>query len=176
LIDQARVNGVDVECEVGLHHLLKNDASCIRYDTDAKINPPLMSEEKRLLLIRALKEGKINSLTALHQPNSDIYKDITFYDANFGTTSIGEYLPLCYTYFIKNEIISMKRLMELASKNPAENIGIKKGVIEVGADADLILFNPNDIMQVTHHHSLYKNENLYGRVMMAIQGDEVTRF
>jgi hypothetical protein len=49
-------------------------------------------------------------------------------------------------------------------------------VIETGVAADLILFNPNSMTQVTHHHSLYKNEVLSGRVMMAIQGDEVTRF
>jgi len=176
LISQARASGTDVECEVALHHLLKNDASCKGYDSDAKINPPLTSEEKRISLIRSLQEGDIHSLSALHQPNSDIHKDITFNDASFGTTSIGEYLPLCYTYLIKNETITLSRLVELASKNPAENIGMSKGIIAVGTIADLILFNPNEMTQVTHHHSLYKNENLYGKVMMAIQGNEVTRF
>lgn len=176
LIAQAKVSGVDVECEVGLHHLLKNDSECKGYDSDAKINPPLVSEEKRAFLIRSLQEGNIHLLSALHQPNSDIHKDITFNDASFGTTSIGEYLPLCYTHLIKNETITMSRLIELASKNPADTVGMSKGVINVGIPADLILFNPNEMTQVTHHHSLYKNETLRGRVMMAIQGDEVTRF
>jgi len=176
LISQAKVSGIDVECEVGLHHVLKNDESCMGYDSDAKINPPLVSEEKRMLLIRALKEGQIHSLCALHQPNSDIHKDITFNDASFGTTSIGEYLPLCYTHLIKNETITMSRLIELTSKNPAQAIGMSRGIIDIGVSADLILFNPNVMTHVTHHHSLYKNESLHGRVMMAIQGDEVTRF
>jgi dihydroorotase len=112
----------------------------------------------------------------LHQPNSDIHKDITFNDASCGTTSIGEYLPLCYTFLVNNETISMNRLIELASRNPAKNIGMSKGKIEVGMIADLILFNPNETTAVGHHHSLYKNEVLQGRVMMAIQGDEVIRF
>jgi len=176
LIAQARISGIDVACEVGLHHLLKNDSACKGYDSDAKINPPLVSEEKRAFLIRSLQEGNIHSLSALHQPNSDIHKDITFNDASFGTTSIGEYLPLCYTHLIKNKIITMSRLIELASKNPAQSVGMSKGIIKVGLIADLILFNPNEMTQVTHHHSLYKNENLEGKVMMAIQGDEVTRF
>ncbi|MGZ5208723.1 MAG: amidohydrolase family protein [Sulfuricurvum sp.] len=176
LISQARMSGIDVECEVGLHHLLKNDSACMGYDSDAKIDPPLVSEEKRMFLIRSLQEGDIHSLSALHQPNSDIHKDITFNDASFGTTSIGEYLPLCYTHLVKKEIISMSRLIELACKNPAHTVGMSKGVIEAGVAADLILFNPNGMTQVTHHHSLYKNEILSGRVMMAIQGDEVTRF
>ncbi len=176
LISQARISKIDVECEVGLHHLLKNDSACIGYDSDAKIDPPLVSEEKRMFLIRSLQQGDIHSLSALHQPNSDIYKDITFNDASFGTTSIGEYLPLCYTHLIKNEIITMNRLIELACKNPAHTVGMSKGVIETGITADLILFNPNIMTQVAHHHSLYKNEILSGRVMMAIQGDEVTQF
>jgi len=175
IISDAKNSGVDVECEVGLHHLLKNDSSCLDYDSDAKINPPLVSEEKRNYLIRSLQEGRIDLLSALHQPNSDIHKDITFNDASFGTTSIGEYLPLCYTHLIKNEIITMSRFIELASKNPARTVGMNKGNIDIGINADLILFNPNGRIEVAHHHSLYKNENLYGRVLMAIQADEVTR-
>lgn len=176
LISNAIAAGIDVVCEVGLHHLLKNDSECIGYDSDAKINPPLVSEAKRASLIHALKKGDIHLLSALHQPNSDIHKDITFNDASFGTTSIGEYLPLCYTHLIKNEIITMSHLMELASKNPAQSIGMSKGAIEIGISADLILFNPHSKTQVTHHHSLYKNEILDGRIMMAIQGETVIRF
>ncbi|MDD4855693.1 MAG: amidohydrolase family protein [Sulfuricurvum sp.] len=176
LISHARMSGIDVECEVGVHHLLKNDSACMGYDSDAKINPPLVNEEKRMFLIHSLQRGDIHSLSALHQPNSDIHKDITFNDASFGTTSIGEYLPLCYTHLIKNETITMSRLVELACKNPAHTVGMSAGVIEAGLPADLILFDPQAMTQVTHHHSLYKNESLHGRVMMAIQGDEVTRF
>jgi dihydroorotase len=176
LIKGAKEGGIDVVCEVSLHHLLKSDTACIGYDTDAKISPPLVSDEKRSTLIRALKEEKINSLTALHQPNSDIHKDITFNDAHYGTTSIAEYLPLCYTYLVKNEIIDMVTLMKLTSRNPAENIGMKCGVIEVGTIADLILFDPSKTTTVEHHHSLYKNEVLSGKVMMAIQGNQITRF
>jgi dihydroorotase-like cyclic amidohydrolase len=70
----------------------------------------------------------------------------------------------------------MSRFIELASKNPAHTIGMSKGVIEVGTPVDLVLFNPNGLTQVAHHHSLYKNETLQGKVIMAIQRDEVTRF
>ncbi|MDP3464268.1 MAG: dihydroorotase [Sulfuricurvum sp.] len=176
LIAQARTEGIEVECEVSLHHLLRSDEACCGFDADAKINPPLVSETKRLLLIEALQKGEIHSLSALHQPNSDVHKDITFFDANYGTTSIGEYLPLCYTYLVKKEIIDMATLVHLACTAPASQIGTKAGEICIGMEADVILFNPNELLKVTHHHSLYKNEVLSGRVMMAIQGDEVTRF
>ena len=176
LIAEARKSGVDVQCEVAIHHLFKNDSACLGFDSDAKINPPLVSESKRLELINALQRGDIHSLTSLHQPNSDVHKDITFYDANVGTTSIAEYLPLAYTYLINNGIITMAKLVDLASRAPAEQIGIKAGEISVGSKTDCIVFDPAQTTQVTHHHSLYKNETLQGKVILAICRGEVTRF
>lgn len=176
LIAQARREGVKVECEVSLHHLLRSDEACAGFDTDAKINPPLVSDSKRKKLIEALQNGDIHSLSALHQPNSDVYKDITFYDASYGTTSIGEYLPLCYTYLVKTGIIEMPALSRLTSYAPAVHAGIEIPKIAVGQRANMILFNPNESLNVAHHHSLYKNETLSGRVTMAVQGDEITRF
>lgn len=176
MIAAARTEGVDVECEVALHHLLKNDSACFGFDTDAKINPPLVSETKRLQLIEALQDGKIHSLSALHQPNSDIHKDITFYDAHVGTTSISEYLPLLYTYLIENKTVAFSELMRLVSHAPARHIGINGGEIMVGSPCDCIVFDPKESFEVPHHHSLYKNETLKGKVVMAICRGEVTQF
>jgi len=176
LISEARALGVSVECEVSIHHLFKNDSACLGFDTDAKINPPLVDEAKRLELIDALRRGDIHSLSALHQPNSDIHKDITFYDAHVGTTSIAEYLPLLYTYLISTDIIDMSKLVEVASRAPAEQIGIVAGEIRVGSSVDMILFDPKQITTVPHHHSLYKKEALMGKVVMAICRGEVTKF
>lgn len=176
LIRSAAQKGVRVECEVAIHHLFKSDTACTGFDTDAKINPPLISEAKRQELIEALKRGEIDSLSALHQPNSDVSKDITFYDANFGTTSIGEYLPLCYTYLVDKGVIGMKRLVQLASLRPAEQGQIAREGIAEGSVADLVLFDPAQTTIVSHHHSLYKNETLKGKVIAACCRGEMTRF
>jgi dihydroorotase len=176
LISQARREGVDVECEVALHHLLCSDEACRGFDTDAKINPPLVNETKRQMLIAALQQGNIHTLSALHQPNSDVYKDITFNDASYGTTSIGEYLPLCYTHLVLSGIIDMSTLVRLTSQVPAQQAGLTIEKIAVGEKANFIVFDPNDSLTVAHHHSLYKKEILSGRVIMAIQGSTTTHF
>lgn len=176
LIASAAREGVKVEAEVSIHHLFKNDSACMGFDTDAKINPPLVSESKRLKLIEALKRGEIHALSSLHQPNSDVHKDITFFDAAFGTTAIGEYLPLAYTYLVETGIIGMARLAELTSSAPARQVGIVSGEIAVGEKADLVVFDPAQTTAVPHHHSLYKNETLKGKVIMAVCRGEVTRF
>ena len=115
-------------------------------------------------------------MTSLHQPNSDVHKDITFYDANVGTTSIMEYLPLCYTYLIQNKIITLVKLVDLTSRSPSRHIGIGGGEIAVGSHLDALLFNPSLTTSVPHHHSLYKNETLQGKVIMTICRGEVTHF
>lgn len=176
LISQARAEGVKVECEVSIHHLIRSDEACRGYDTDAKINPPLVNEVKRQTLLNALREGDISSLSALHQPNSDVQKDITFYDAAYGTTSIGEYLPLIYTYLVKTKIISMSDAVKLASFAPARQLKITGGEIRVGEKINAVLFDPGAETYVTHHHSLYKNEVLEGKVTLAVQGETVIRF
>jgi dihydroorotase len=176
LIASAATAGVSVKCEVGIHHLIKTDEACSGYDSDAKINPPLVSEIKRLALIEALQGGKIDLLSALHHPNSDIHKDVTFNDAHFGTTSIGEYLPLSYTYLIHNKLLSWQQFLTLACENPAAYVGMSKGKIAIGEKVDLVLFDPQGTTPVFHHHSLYKNEQLLGKVTMAFQGESVTRF
>ena len=176
LIAEARKNGIEVECEVAIHHLFKNDSACIGFDTDAKINPSLVNESKRLQLIEALKRGDIHSLSALHQPNSDIHKDITFYDAHVGTTSIAEYLPLLYTYLVETNVIEMPKLVDVASRAPAEHLGMKHGEISVGMKCDCVLFDPAQTTVVPHHHSLYKKETLKGKVVKAICRGEVTKF
>jgi len=176
LITQASKEGVKVECEVSIHHLFKSDEACMGFDTDAKLNPPLVSEPKRQQLIAALQEGKIGSLTSLHQPNSDVYKDITFFDASFGTTAISEYFPLCYTYLVKTEVLPLSRIVELCSAAPARQIGLSSGVIAEGENADLVIFDPNQNTPVPHHHSLYKNETLSGKVVLTVCRGEIKRF
>ncbi len=176
LIAHARQEGISVSCEVAIHHLFKNDSACLGFDTDAKITPPLVDKIAQETLLDALKAGNIHSLSALHHPNSDIYKDITFYDAHEGTTSIEEYLPLLYTYLVDTGIISISRLIELTSFQPAKNIGIVRGSIAVGLPCDCVVFDPNSTTCVEHHHSLYKNEVLKGKVVMAVCRGEVTKF
>lgn len=175
MISRARSEGIDVTCETAIHHLLKNDEACRGFDTDAKINPPLVNEMKRRALIEALKNGQIHSISALHQPNSDVKKDITFYDANYGTTSISEYLPLLYTYLVKKEGVAFSTIVKTASHKPGEYIGKTTGEIKEGQECDLIVFDPSRSTAVPHHHSLYKNEILDGKVIMAVCRGQMVR-
>lgn len=164
LINQAKKDGIDVSCEVSIHHILKSDKECEGFNTTAKLDPPLSSQTDMLALQDALKNSQIDCLTTLHQPSSPVNKEVAFYDAAYGCEALDVALPLYYTKLVKSGIINMSKLIELTVKNPAQSIGLKKGLIEVGQSAELILFNPSTIQYINNAQSLYNLEELNGEV------------
>ena len=167
--------GVDVKCEVSIHHLLNCDEACDGFNTAAKLNPPLPSKANMERLIASFKNGEVDLLTALHQPNSPVNKEVAFADAAYGCAAISEALPLYYTKLVRSGMISLGELVRLISANPAELIGKDAGAVEAGMDADLILFDPNAETVVEVADSLYRGERLGGRIVMAFMDGEIVR-
>jgi len=156
LITQAKKEGVEVSCEVSLHHLINSDEACVGFNTLAKLDPPLASKKDMLSLQDALKNGQIDILTTLHQPNSPVNKEVAFFDAAYGCESIANALPLYYTKLVKTGLIDMKKLIELTSINPLKVIGKK---------VSYVLFNPESKSTITNTQSLYNGEEIYGEVI-----------
>ncbi len=165
IINSAKKSSKNIFCEVSIHHLLKNDESCDGFNTYAKILPPLRDENERKLLINELKNGSIDLLTSAHSPKSVLYKDVAFWDAHFGIGGVEEFFQLAYTFLVKQEGLSMSRLIELCSYNPAKVLNLqKKGKIEVGFDCDMFIFNPNIETVVDDNTSIYDKEKLFGQI------------
>jgi len=170
LISKAKEEGVDVKCEVSIHHLLHSDESSKGFNTTAKLDPPLASKEDVSLLQAALKNSQIDILTTLHQPNSPVNKEVAFFDAAYGCGAVGEALPLYYTKLVKTGLLSMSELITMSVKNPAKNIGLKAGVLEVGKPLNAILFNADLLTEVQNEQSLFNGEKLYGKVVQNFKG------
>jgi len=174
LISKAKEDGVDVSCEVSIHHLVCSDEYCADFNTSAKLDPPLACASDVELLQKALKNHQIDCLTTLHQPSSVVNKEVAFYDAAYGCEAIDNALPLYYSKLVKSGLISMSDLIKLTVANPSKSIGIKAGVIEVGQEVNAVLFYQNARTLVKNSHSLYNNEELSGRVAMSFKGDKIT--
>ncbi|MDF1878867.1 amidohydrolase family protein [Sulfurimonas sp. SAG-AH-194-C20] len=166
LIAQAKKEGVEVSCEVSIHHLIKCDESCEDFNTMAKLDPPLPSREDMLALQKALRHGDIDVLTTLHQPSSPVNKEVAFYDASYGCEGLSTALSLYYTKLVKTSLISMSDLIKLACQNPAKSINENAGKIKVGVDAQLILFDITEQNTITNASSLYEGETLSGKVSL----------
>ncbi len=176
LIDKAKLDGVDVRCEVSLHHLIYSDEACENFNTTAKLDPPLASKTDVKLLQEALMNNQIDILTTLHQPSSPVNKEVAFFDADYGCEAIGDALSLYYTKLVKTGILSMGELLKLTVRNPASSIGLDAGVIEVGQRVDAQLFDPNAALKVSNTLSLYNGEILSGAIIMSFQGEKITEF
>jgi len=164
LIAKAKEEGVDVKCEVSIHHLLVSDEACSGFNTTAKLDPPLASKANVLALQKALQDKKIDVLTTLHQPSSPVNKEVAFFDAAYGCEALGDTLALYYTKLVKTGLISMQELVKQTVQNPAKTIGLERGKIEVGVKADFILLDTSKSYEVKNQQSLYNNETLFGEI------------
>jgi len=165
IINLAKNTSKDIYSEVSIHHLLKNDESCDGFNTYAKILPPLRDEDERIMLLEELKKGSIDLLTSAHSPKSVLYKDVAFWDANFGIGGVEEFFKLAYTFLVKKEGIPMQELIKMCSVNPAKVLNMpKKGKIEIGYDCDMFIFNPNKTSVVNNNTSIYDKEKLFGQI------------
>ncbi len=165
LINQAKKDGVDVRCEVSIHHLIHSDEACEGFNTTAKLDPPLASKSDVLLLQNALKNNQIDILTTLHQPSSPVNKEVAFFDADYGCEALCDAMPLYYTKLVKSGILTMVELVKLTCQNPAKSIGKEAGEIKVGQSANAFLFNTNAKVKINNKQSLYDSQELSGEVI-----------
>ncbi len=165
MITAAKKEGVKVFSEISVHHLALDDSACDGFNAYAKIFPPLADEKGKLSLQESLKKGEIDILTSLHAPQSKVNKEVAFYDAAYGTEAIEEILPLYYSKLVKTGLVSLSELSKMVSLTPAQMIKKNAGLIEVGQAADLVLFDANAKSVVTNEQSLYKGEELQGKIV-----------
>ena len=165
LIERTKALNSNIYSEVSIHHLIKNENSCDEFNTYAKILPPLRDEEERVKLLEELKNGSIDILTSLHSPKSVLYKDVAFKEAAFGIGSIEEYFKLAYTFLVDKGHITLEKLTELISTNPAKILGLdSKGKVQEGFDADLFIFNPEKEIVFENPTSIYDKTLLKGEI------------
>jgi len=148
LIAKAKKEGVAVSCEVSIHHLTSCDEACEGFNTMAKLDPPLPNYQDMLLLQKALKNGEIDVLTTLHQPNSPVNKEVAFYDAAYGCDGLNDALFKYYEKLVKSGLITLSDLIRMSVVNPAKSIGLSAGTIEVGAESNFLLFDGETITRL----------------------------
>ena len=126
LIRQAKARGLDVTCETGPHYLVMDDSD-LQEDGRFKMNPPLRSSEDRLALIKGIQDGTIDMIATDHAPHSAEEKSKGLAGSAFGVVGIETAFSVLYTKLVKEEIISLKKLIELLTVNPRERFGIPRG-------------------------------------------------
>jgi len=176
LIKEAKSDGLNIQAEVSLHHLILSDKACEDFNTTAKIDPPLVEESAVIKLQEALRNGDIDILTSLHQSQSAINKEVAFAEAKYGSDSVGESLALYYNKLIKRGWIDMPTLLKLTCKNSAASIAKDAGEIREGRACEMVVFDTKESTVIENSNSLYDGEELEGRVTMAFLDNKVIKF
>ena len=122
-IRQAKARGADVTCETAPHYLVA-DENDLKEDGKWKMNPPLRSTEDRLALIEGIKDGTIDIIATDHAPHTIEEKSKGLKGSPFGIVGLEIAFPLLYTKLVKTGVITLEKLIELLSTNPAKRFGI----------------------------------------------------
>jgi dihydroorotase len=160
-IRQARRDGLQVTCEVTPHHLVLTDRAVADsdFDSNTKMNPPLRGEEDRLALVEGLKDGTIDAIASDHAPHHQDEKLVEFDEAPFGITGLETSVALVMDRFVRPGVVTPARFVELMSRNPARILGIAKGTLAAGADADVTILDPDAERTVDVTRLLSKSRN-----------------
>ena len=138
----AKKRGLPVTCGVSVHHLTLNENDIGAYRTFFKLSPPLRTEDDRRALVEALADGTIDVIVSGHDPQSADTKRLPFAEAAFGAAGLETMLSAALSLY-HNENISLQRLVEAMSSNPADILGLESGRLEAGAPADFALVDLN---------------------------------
>ena len=180
LIREAKKRKVKVTAEVTPHHFTLIDEKVRSFDPHTKVNPPLRTAEDILALKEGLADGTIDAIATDHAPHTKAEKDLEFPDAPFGISGLETAVPLMLTNLVHKGVLRLTDAIAKLTLHPAKIIGIDKGTLSVGADADLTLLNleKTDRVNVGRFKSKGKNTpfdkmNLKGWPVMTIVAGKI---
>ena len=186
LVRQAKRDGLPVTAEVTPHHLLLTDdwvagertgplaealaalsgeelAAGPRYDTNAKVNPPLRTAADCAALLAGLLDGTIDAIATDHAPHTQVDKDCEFGEAAFGISGFETPLAALLALVHAGKL-PLATLIGALTVRPASAWGLDAGTLEPGALADLVIFDPDEewVVDPERFASLGKNTPLVG--------------
>jgi dihydroorotase len=142
--------GVRVTCEVAPHHFTLTDEALdgpVKYDTNLKMNPPLREAADRDAMLEGIIDGTVDVIATDHAPHHADEKMVEFDHAPFGIVGLETCVPIVFDRLVHTGKISLKRMIELLSANPARVMNLPGGTLVEGAPGDLTILAPD--MKVT---------------------------
>jgi dihydroorotase len=180
LIRQAKKDSLPITCEVAPHHLLLTEEFCAEYDTNYKVNPPLRSKNDLEALKEAIADGLVDALATDHAPHLQSERELEFLTAPFGIASLECALALYVKALIEPGVLDWPGVIRLMTEKPAKIIGVDKGSLGKGKQADVTIIDPNAEykIDVNTFHSKSRNcpyhgWTVKGKVEKTIVGGEV---
>lgn len=180
-LERAREEGQPVYAETCPQYLTLTDDDLQRMGPLAKIGPPLRREHDRTALWEAIQRGSIQVVASDHAPKPKKIGD-PFFEAAYGSPQAETMLTVTYDEGINGGRIGVCKLVQLLCENPAMIFGLypRKGTLQAGADADLVVFDPHLPHTIQHgslhsrsSYTLYEGRRCLGKPVFSLQRGQV---
>jgi len=182
IVRNAKKRGVKITAETCPHYFSLTEEACLGFNTLAKVNPPLRTEKDRLAVIEGLKDGTLDMIATDHAPHHKDEKNVEFNIAANGLVGFETAFALAVTYLVKNGALTMEELVHKLSEAPSQMLGIDKGTLGIGKDADITIVNPDEeyVVDIEKFKSKSKNSpyngfKLSGTIQYTIVGGKVVK-
>ena len=161
MVRQAKQRGLAVTCEVTPHHFTLTDRDVYEsgYDTNLKMAPPLRPQSDLEAVIDGMRDGTIDAIATDHAPHHANEKMLEFDHAPNGIIGLETAVSLTLDRLVDRGVISLRRMVELLSVNPARIFNLDRGTLKVGAVADVTIFDPNGEIKIDTSKFQSKSRN-----------------
>jgi dihydroorotase len=176
IIRNAKARGAKVTAETAPHYFTLTEEAVEGYNTGAKMNPPLRTAEDVEAIKEGLRDGTLDCIATDHAPHDPDSKDVEFPSAANGIVGLETSLPLTLR-LVEEDALTLSQAIERITVNPAKAIGLNKGTLSVGADADITVIDLNEEWTVEQEKLKSKSKNtpfagwkMKGRAVATIVG------
>jgi dihydroorotase len=162
------------------HYFTLSDKATLNYDTNAKVNPPLRSQNDVAAIKEGLRDGTIDIIATDHAPHDSLSKDVEFNLASFGISGFETAFALSLA-LVHEGVLDLKGLLTKMTVNPARLLNLPYGELAPGKEADLIVFSDTAEWTVDKRNFLSKGKNtpfdgftLKGKNLLTMVGGKIT--
>lgn len=157
LIRQAKKDGINITCDVCVHHLIFTDKDLYDYDTSKKINPPFPTIKDQVALYNGIEDDTVDAIITDHAPYTREEKEVEFQSAPSGITGFETLLNEIMV--IAQKGVKIETLLRKVTSDPAKLYGLEAGVIKDDAPANFVIFDPNGEWTVSRNTLMSKSTN-----------------
>lgn len=173
-IRRAKSDGANVSAGVAIYNLALNEHDVGEYRTFFRLTPPLRTEDDRIAMIDALKDGTLDVIVSSHDPQDVDTKRLPFSDAAAGAIGLETLLAVALRLHHNGEV-PLIRIIEALSTAPARLFGLPGGSLKPGAPADLAVVDLNEPWVVSEtgirsrsKNTCFEGARLQGRVLQTL--------
>jgi len=141
MIARSRGDGQDVTADVSAHQLHLTEMDLNDFDSNCHVMPPLRTHSDREALRASVADGTISAICSDHQPHEPDAKQAPFPSTASGISGVETLLPLTLK-LVEDKVLDLPTAIARLTAGPAEILGLPLGRLNVGASADICIFDP----------------------------------